>query len=123
VSALFIQLFTQTDAGARRETVLPVKRNRLEARGSIERESRCLPDAGFEDEPPGASCPGLGLERGHETAAQTCPADRGIHIHPLELGRLVVDEPKRAATDRSAVPVDDAIKSARAMVIVSDVIT
>ena len=101
------EFLAKTDAGFRREAIFPVQGNWLEAGLPIEREGGGLPDASFEDQAPDAQCPGLGLESGHETPPQALPAHGGGHIHPLEFGRLGIEESQGAATDRSSLLVDD----------------
>ena len=101
------ELFSQTDAGARGETVLAIERDRLETGGSIKRERRRLTDAGFENQPPCAKRASLFLECSDQAPSQTGAANGRIHIHPLELGGLGVDEPERTAPDRGSVAVDD----------------
>ena len=79
----------------------------METGCSIERKSGLLPYAGFQDESPNAKCPGLLFERGHEAPPQPGPAGGGNHIHPLEFGRLGIEEPKGTAADWSSLSVED----------------
>src|SRR5206468_1758127 len=101
------QVLAKTYASLRGDAVFPVERDWLEASCSIERQSGGLPDAGFEDKSPNAQCPRLRLESSHETPPQTPPAHGWRHIHPLEFGRLGIEESHGAAADRRSVSVDD----------------
>ena len=101
------EILAEAYAGFRGEAVFPVERDWVEASCSIEREGGGLPDAGFEDKSPDAKGPRLRLERSHEAPPEPAPAHDGRHIHPLEFGRLGIEEPQGTAADRRSLSVND----------------
>src|SRR5262249_10051696 len=104
---LILEVLAETYAGFWRKAVFPEEGDWVKAGCSIEREGGGLPDTGLKNESPNAERPRLRLENSHETAAQTPPAHDRRHIHPLELCRIRVEEPQRAAADRHSFPVHD----------------
>jgi len=101
------EVLAEAYAGFWGEAVLPEEGDWVEASCPIEREGRGLPDAGFEDKSPDAKGPRLRLERSHEAPPEPAPAHDGRHIHPLEFGRLGIEEPQGAAADRRSPSVND----------------
>ena len=101
------EVLAEAYAGLRGEAVFPVERDWVEASCSIEGEGGGLPDAGFEHKSPNAQCPRFSLESSHEAPPQPPPAHGGRHIHPLEFGRLGIEEPQGTAANRRSLSVDD----------------
>jgi hypothetical protein len=79
----------------------------LEPSCSIEPESGGLPNAGFQHQSPNAKRPRLRFERSYEAPPEALPTHRRTHVHPLEFGRLGVEEPEGATADRRSPSVKD----------------
>jgi hypothetical protein len=101
------EVLAETYAGVRGEAVFPEEGDWLEASCSIEGEGGGLPDPGFEDQSPNTKRARLRFERSHEAPPEAFPAHQRRYVHPLEFGRLGVEEPEAATADRRSPSVND----------------
>ncbi len=66
-----------------------------------------LPDSGFEDQSPNTNRPRLRFKRSHEAPAEALPTHERRHVHPLEFGRVGVEQPEGATADRRPPSAND----------------